>query len=265
VRLSVAEHVKRADAESKASKLESQLAETQRQLTDARMNKAHLTDELAKAGLKLKKEEDQHKETFLSRAKEEAFLRARLAKQAADAKEETENLRGSLSKASLKASETDKKLSETEKKLSETEKKRQEADSKTARVAETADILKKMQADTEDRLANARRKSQETAEVNRKFRAAATKGMSNFKAAMKQQLAEAERHTTDEAQKHAETVKQLEESRRQKEVAEQKMQVAQAGQQHAELRTFRLAVRGAVRGGTGVVQNDGTVKHWRIR
>merc|ERR1711974_168384 len=34
---------------------------------------------------------------------------------------------------------------------------------------------------------------------------------------------------------------------------------------NAELRTFRVAIRGAVRGGTGIVQRDGTVEKHLIR
>jgi len=42
-------------------------------------------------------------------------------------------------------------------------------------------------------------------------------------------------------------------------------QEAEVRMQKAELRTFRLSVRGAVRGGTGVVDKHGQVPDWKIR
>lgn len=94
---------------------------------------------------------------------------------------------------------------------------------------------------------------------------AALEKLSAFKAAALKKQSETEQKLKEEAAEHAAAVKKLKMTKHKQHLAEKKMKEAQVGQQKAELRTFRLAVRGAVRGGTGVVKQDGKVDRWRIR
>lgn len=250
----IEEHAKRADAEQEVESLKSQLTNMKK---------------------KLKVAEAQNAETAMSRRKivqEAEFSRLKAEGEAKDllkkveyAKAEAKNLRGNLTEATLK--------------LSESEGERLAATKKTADVEEKLHHAEEKSSDLGKRLKTSEEANEAAAQRLKRFKKAAVKGVRTLKAAAKKKLAEA-KQTQDDMQKkadqeaakmhnlevkHAETVKELHDTQAAKHSAEESMKQAKAKQQSAELRTFRLAVRGAVRGGTGVVQKDGTVKHWKIR
>jgi len=232
------------DPGSQAGLLKSQVTETQRQLNEERFQKARLTHQLEEARVKAQ-----------SQARLALTKRLEVERQAA---EQEQKLRQGLRQATAKLSETEKKRQETDSKLATVQ------DKLHASQEHEADTKKKL-ADTKNRLADTELDKITALDRLRLFKASAARGMKSFKAAAKKKLMEEAAKTKDAQLKHADTLKKLDEARKQKQLAETKMQDAQVGQHNAELRTFRLAIRGAVRGGTGVVKQDGKVERWRIR
>jgi hypothetical protein len=250
VNLKNEEHMKRSDAETKAAALQARLAEIQRLLKEEKMSKARLSDQLAEEHQKSLRQDKQIADAQQQARHAEArrldteAAKARNAQQVEAAKEEALKLRL---------------------KLSETEKQRQAANS-------TAVKVQKLQAETLKRLESKTLESSAAAEGLKKFKLDAFKGISKLKAAAKTQLAKADLKQAvtemklESAQRSAlGQAEKVKKARSERELAEKDKQAAESRMQKAELRTFRLSVRGAVRGGTGVVDKHGQVPDWKIR
>lgn len=246
--------MKRSDAETKAAALQARLAEAQRQLREEKMSKARLSDQLAEEHQKNLQQEKQIVDAQQQARHSEARrldTEAAKAKNVEAAKEEALKLRL---------------------KLSETEKQRQAANS-------TAVKLQKLQAETLKRLESKTLESKAAAEGLKKFKQDAFQGISKLKAAAKTELAKADlkqavtemrlenaqRSALGQAEKVKTTRKERELADKAKNKMQKAKQEAEVRMQKAELRTFRLSVRGAVRGGTGVVDKHGQVPDWKIR
>lgn len=246
--------MKRSDAETKAAALQARLAEAQRQLREEKMSKARLSDQLAEEHQKNLQQEKQIVDAQQQARHSEA---RRLDTEAAKAKNVEEALKLRL-------------------KLSETEKQRQAANS-------TAVKLQKLQAETLKRLESKTLESKAAAEGLTKFKQDAFQGISKLKAAAKTELAKADLKQAvtemrlENAQRSAlGQAEKVKTARKERELADKNYmeaknrmqkakQEAEVRMQKAELRTFRLSVRGAVRGGTGVVDKHGQVPDWKIR
>lgn len=240
--------MKRSDAETKAAALQARLAEAQRQLREEKMSKARLSDQLAEEHQKNLQQEKQIVDAQQQARHSEA---RRLDTEAAKAKNVEEALKLRL-------------------KLSETEKQRQAANS-------TAVKLQKLQAETLKRLESKTLESKAAAEGLTKFKQDAFQGISKLKAAAKTELAKADLKQAvtemrlENAQRSAlGQAEKVKTARKERELADKNYmeaknrmqkakQEAEVRMQKAELRTFRLSVRGAVRGGTGVVDKHGQV------
>lgn len=245
------------DDKAQVAWLKGQLADTHTQLSDTqsdgRLLKKKLADaETKEANMALK---EANTRTELEAKQKEMVMM--LGKQSAEAAA----LKADLAQAKSKQSATQKKLEETIFKESQTEESLHEA-----QLKQTA--LEKTLGATELKVKDITTKYTDDVQAFLKFRTSAAKNLDDAESTLKKveiarrsvqaKLEETEVKRADAEHKIVAAVGSQQQ-------AEEKQKVAEGKQQTAELRTFRLAVRGAVRGGTGVVDKQGKVERWRIR
>jgi len=247
-----------SDAQVLNERVDRNYAETK--MRNAERNSAALSKTLSQVQQQLKEEEKLAAE-LKHRLDEAVFQEVKMGHKAQDAEAKIKDIEQKLKNAVSTQSTTEKKLKEVRQKVLD-------ADSNLK-----AAHLK--QADTEEKLKRSELKVQVANVKTNEFKVAVTERLA--KAFRKQANTEEKLQSTqrrgnqvatelkDAQAKQTETARKLAASEKKMQEVNKKMQEAEGKQHAAELRTFRLAVRGAVRGGTGVVKNDGTVQHWKVR
>lgn len=244
--------------------LKGQLAQTHTQLSESETDIHALKKKLADARLKessVQTKLEKSEQTAEAKRKEMVLM---LGRQAAEAKA----LKEELAQSKAKQSDTQKKLQETATKEKQVEGDLQETQFKQA-------SLEKKLGASELKVKDVTAQYTDDVQAFLKFRTSSAKQLddanqklANTESTLKKvELARRSvQAKLDETEsKRAEAEGKIGAAVGSQQKAEQKQKVAEVKQQNAELRTFRLAVRGAVRGGTGVVDKEGKVERWRIR
>merc|ERR1719247_3112646 len=259
------EHKKREEAESQSSKLKEQLADAQKQIADINRK---ASDQAGRLAAEVSKELAIGKELSAAKRRDSDLKDKYLQKQIAEETKKTKDLEQKFENKWKEAKELELQKAKTEELLGETQ-------LKLANMTQQFQAEDTIARSTQEKLGTTQEKLQHATEAMQRFmdktkRQLAEAGRKQLETSEKLQKTELEvkdvtQNLHQAEQRNDELEKELKGSKVSQHDAETKMQEAEVKREAAELRTFRLAIRGAVRGGTGVVDRNGTVARWRIR
>jgi len=237
------EHQKREEAERSGAWLRTQLEAE-------RKNVAALTKKLAEAEAKSSSKAVSAGKKLLDSEKMVAEVDAKRKSAEMTAtmlKKRIQEMQKKSHEAAVTQESQRKQIQNMTQKLESSDRKYQDTE---ARLVQAGELMERYMADSNAKSVRAARELADTSDRLNKVTAKEKKASATLK----------------EVQKQKDVLeKQIAGTKLAKIVAQAKQKDAEVRRDKAEKRTFRLAIRGAVRGGTGVVEKDGTVKHWRIR